>query len=669
MSALVFCYIFMLMCVAVLNRAIRSLNTGLPGLFFRNNQNLMSSISATLINRLLLIFLYFSPMTSVYAGIVEMPNVEEAPTLHGKSIYENYNIPSVISRNPDPTDGPRLWVKDIRLQGIDDFPALGIRTIEVMAYIEKLRFELMRENEIEEYGYSKKELADIAKLLNKIDTRNNYEHVTTPDLQRFIWLVRSQKEERGLSIGEIEGIAEKVKQYYRSRGLQLAEAFVPRQAMRDGIVTITVIPAKLGTVEVVNNHLYDDETITSVFDDILTEPVSFDRISERTYLLNDYPGLIITGQLNAGYQVGDSKLVLSTADEQAFEGTLRLDNHGSELTGDIRGFAQFYWNNAMGIADQFNLAILKTTSPDNSTYGLIGYRLPVYNSRLHLGLSASTNQFILDQSRDTSGLNLKGKTKQSGIDLEYVFKRSRAASWWGFLIYDTTETILDEKEFGNLGLDDKIKNIRLSANFDLLNSESKILHLGSLTLTAGKFVYGEGDGRDQQYSKFNADYTLMTFVPLAWFESSTRFLVKSRLQFSDNPLPAAEQQALASPTTVRAYPINQFSGDTTYYLGFEWVFNTPVWLTSDWLSRREIYQKLQPILFVDAAHGIQNTLTGADPVKGTLVDVGFGFQYGYGKNLSGNMQFAFPVHDDFSINSITVPDDSIKIVFDLQYRL
>lgn len=624
-----------------------------------------------LFQRLFFVFLWMLCLCTAQAGIIEMPVIVEAPTLHGTSIYENYNIPSINNRNPDQVDGPRLWIKKISIQGVDDFPELGIRTLEVEAYIERLRFGLMRESEIEEYGYSKKELAEIANLLNKIDTERNYEHVSTPDLQKFIWLVREQKEKRGLSIGEIEGIAEKVKDYYRSRGLQLAEAYIPRQAMRGGLITIIISPSKLGAVEIIDNQLYKNAVITRVFDDILTEPVTFKRISERSYLINDFPGLAVTGNLEQGYQVGDSKLSLTAIYEKAYEGTLRLDNHGSELTGEIRGFAEFYWNNPAGIADQLNLSLLQSTSPDNSTYGQLGYRLPLFSPRWHLSLSTSTNQFILDQTQDASGtvsqLGITGKTEQTSIDVSYTLKRSREASIWVSLINDSTRTLLDSDVFGNLGLDDDIKNLRLSMRFDLLNSKSKLLHLGSATLTRGEFLEGAGV-RDSDYSKLNADYTLMTFLPLSWFNTTTRLLIKSELQFSDNALPSAEQNALASPTKVRAYPVNQFSTDTSAYLGIEWVFNTPAFFKSDWLKTHNISQKIQPLFFIDVAKGVQNTTTETDDVEGSLIDSGFGFQYGFGKNISGNLQFAFPLKDKFNTD-ITVPDDSVKIVFDFQYRL
>ncbi len=607
----------------------------------------------------------------IYAGIVEMPTVEEAPSLHGKSVFENYNIRSVNNRNPDERIGPRLWVKKISVQGIANFPELGIRTLEVEAYIERLRFAIMRENEIEEYGYSKKELADIANLLNKFDVERNYEHIGDAHLQNFLYLVREQKNKRGLSITEIEGIAEKVNDYYHSRGLELATVLLPRQVVRDGVVIFTVNPSTLGGVTVENNQLYNSNIITRVFDDILTVPVTFKNIDERSYLVNDYPGLSINGNITKGDQVGDSRLALNAVQEKALEGTLRLDNHGSELTGQYRGFAEFYWNNPTGFADQLNLSILQSSSPDNSTYGQLGYRIPLYSPRWYLSLSASTNQFILDQTQNASGtisqLGITGKTEQTNIDLSYTFKRSRESSIWFSLISDSTRTILESDEFGNLGLDDDIRNLRLSARFDKLNSKGKVLHLGSMTLSSGEFLEGAGV-RDTKYTKFNADYTLMTFVPLPWFDTRTRLLFKTEFQYSGNALPSAEQNALASPTKVRAYPVNQFSTDSSLYLGTEWVFNTPELFKSDWLRVHNISHKLQPLFFIDAASGIQNTTSEADDVTGTLVDAGFGLQYDIGRHIHGNLQFAFPLKDKFSIDSISAPDDRLKIVFDFQYQ-
>ena len=607
------------------------------------------------------------------AGIVEMPTIVEAPSLHGTSVFENYNIPSTANRNRDPDSGPRLWVKEIRVQGIDNFQGLNIRREEITAFVEHRRYAIMREDEIKAHGFTEKEVAEVMNLLNELEVETNYAHVNTAELQRFIWLVRQQKERRGLSFTQIDELAEAVENYYHNHGLKLAIAHVPRQTMRDGVLIINVINGTLGSVDVKQNTLYSDEQITGLFNDVINQPVTFERIEERMYLLNDLPGHRTSGLFLPGNQVGDSSLQLTVRHESRLDSTFRLDNHGTDLTGRLRGFAQFNINNPLGIADQIDLAVLQASSPSNSTYGLLGYRLPLFSPRVHLSLSASSNQFILDQSQDASGsvnqLGITGTTEQAGASLEYTYQRSRDTSIWINARYDTTTTQLDSDEFGNLGLDDKTRNLRLATRFDVLNSDEKKLHLGSIRLTQGEFVFGASNGRDEQYNMLNADYTLMSFVPLPWFKTNTRLLIKSELQYSRDALPAAEQNPIATPVTVRAYPVNQFSADSSLYLGLEWVFNTPELFKSNALRLRNIQQKIQPLFFINASAGVQNALNNADDINATLIGAGFGFQYRFGKGIFGNLQFAFPLKDKFSIDTIRTSDDTVRLVFDLQYRM
>ncbi len=88
----------------------------------------------------------------------------------------------------------------------------------------------------------------------------------------------------------------------------------------------------------------------------------------------------------------------------------------------------------------------------------------------------------------------------------------------------------------------------------------------------------------------------------------------------------------------------------------------------DYFRARNITQKMQPFFFLNASYGIQYALQGSEDKDASLADYGFGVQYGYGKHISGNLQFAFPLKDKFSDDSFSVPDDNFKLVFDLQYR-
>ena len=77
---------------------------------------------------------------------------------------------------------------------------------------------------------------------------------------------------------------------------------------------------------------------------------------------------------------------------------------------------------------------------------------------------------------------------------------------------------------------------------------------------------------------------------------------------------------------------------------------------------------VKPFLFMDVSWGEAISLVeGEKNSTGQLMDVGFGFQFSYRDQVNGNLQFAFPVNENFSDELITVPDDSYRVVFDLQY--
>jgi len=80
-----------------------------------------------------------------------------------------------------------------------------------------------------------------------------------------------------------------------------------------------------------------------------------------------------------------------------------------------------------------------------------------------------------------------------------------------------------------------------------------------------------------------------------------------------------------------------------------------------------IAQKFEPNLFINATQGIQNTLGNTEESKAALTGASFGFQYGFGKHISGNLQFDFPFKDKYNAD-ITMPTDNLKIVLDFQYR-
>lgn len=627
-------------------------------------------IRVTSVYRLLLSIVCFSSL-SANAGFFEMPEITEMPQLERKSLLKDLDIPSVRDRDPDPESGPRLNVLKFKLEGIVEYPELGITRADIDELIEGIRFDLMDEYNILESGFTTKEIDDVSKLLVEIEEETVDRHVTELEVQKLVWLIREQRSNRGVTLGQIETVADRITQFYRERGFILAKAYIPQQQVRDGVVTLTLLLGTLGEVEVHDNKLYDDKYIASSFDDMLGSPVTSSVVEENLYLINDYPGLVATGFFEPGSQVGDTRLNLNIKNENKTNSNIRLDNHGSEQTGEFRLYGEVFLNNPLGNADQLHVAALYTVDPDNSDYGQIRYSTRLFSPRLTVSAGISENDFVLGpgNSESINNLELFGNTKQQEISATYRLKRSRTRSFYADFSYQEIESQLRIGAFdddGDSGLDDIVNNLKLSFTYDVLSEESKILHQGDVTLVSGKFDKGAEIGQDKQYAILEANYSLLTFWELPYFETVTRIIYRAEIQYADSPLSSINQFSLSGPARVRAYNVNQFSSDNAFYTGIDWIFNAPEFFNFS-IGDSNFRKMVRPFLFLDASWGEAKSLVeGDDDVTGQLYGIGMGLQFSYLNKVQGNLQFAFPVKEKFS-TKVDVLKDDVKLVFDFQY--
>ena len=426
---------------------------------------------------LILFSLFFN---TANAGMLDMPDVRDSSSLKGKSVYENTDIPPVRERDPNPQGGTRVWVLKIKLQGVVDHPKYGITKKALEEYAEKIRHDAMREDELLKYGYSLEDLGKIADLMVDIDAGRNMEQVTEPDLQRLIWLVRELKEKRGLTLVNIEDIADKLTNYYREHGFFLTKVYVPAQQVRKGVVVLNVLEGKLGKVTVENNVDYDENVIKLAFNDLLYQPVTDKEIEQRLYLLNDFPGLDVYGYFKAGDQVGDTWLNLQVRGEEKWSAVARVDNHGSDLTGRQRVYAEYSAYNPLKVADSLTVGILKTFNPDNSTYGVLRYRLPLGLEQLHLGLNYSRNQF----ATKVDVLDFTGDTRVAEMVFDYAFVRRKEMNFFTNISMARKKSNLTaDKISGDFG--DTVRDYNLGLRFDTLDTQANTLHQVNASITKG----------------------------------------------------------------------------------------------------------------------------------------------------------------------------------------
>lgn len=617
------------------------------------------------------LFLFFNLVlinTSVNAGFLDMPEITESLELKRKSMLRDINIPGVKDRDPDPTAGPRLAVKEFRVQGLVEYPELGITHDAINKLVEKIRFDLMAEDKLLDSGYTLDELGGLSDLLVDIEDDTVKRHVTPIEVQKLVWLIRDQRLKRGITLGQIESIADEITRFYRERGFILAKAYIPKQEVREGIVTLTLLLGMLGSVEVVNNKTFSSSTISSVFDSMLTKPVTSGQVEENLYLINDYPGLTVSGFFEAGNQVGDTKLNINVNEEEKFTYNIRLDNHGTDDTGRYRLYADAQINDLFGIGDYLNLSVLTATAPSNTNYWRANYQTKVFSPRIFFNYGMSTNQFVVDgQTVDT---DLNGVVSTDEISVIYKLKRSRVSNTTLELKQSTISSDLqlgDTPDFGSL--DEEISTTSFIYKFDFLQEQKKRLHQGNVTFTNGEYIFGNTGEIDKKFQYLTFDYNLLTFLKIPFTDSTSRLILRAGGQYSGDFLSSIAKYSLSGASRARAYSADVFSADDAFFASADLIFNSPDLFNFTLFGETKFSDMVKPFIFVDVSYGIQRASNSSDTdVNAQLVDAGVGLKINYKNKLQGNLHFAFPISDDFSDPDKVIKDNGLRVVFDFQYK-
>ncbi len=597
-------------------------------------------------------------------GFIEMPDTTEVPEYEEESMLLDLDIPAVRDRDPDPQGGPRLNVKEFRVQGLVEYPKLGITRTEINKRVEAIRFDIMKEGKKSESGFNYEELGEMSALVAEIEKTTKAQHVGALEVQKFVFLIREQLRKRGVTVGMIEAVADTITSIYREKGFILAKAYIPKQKVRDGIVTLTLLLGELGDIKVEDNKRVSSTLVENVFKRDLYKPVTNDSINEALYLINDIPGVDAQGYFSPGEQVGDTLMTVKVTEEKWVTSNIRLDNHGSENTSENRAYADIYVHNPLGIGDEVYIGVLNSFDPGSTTYGSFRYNTFITNPRVRASIGTSTNDFVSRNIRQEGAPVFTGASDVSDISLSYIFKRSRVRNFSTELKYMDIQTELDNA--ANLTTTEDVKKTSLSFNFDVLNEKRRQLYIGSVGLhSASTFETGGFEGDVTGDDKFlTFDLSMLTFFKIPFTKKKTRFLTKTSGQYAGKAISNLNQINLTGPSRARGFGVNGFQADDGMYLGVDWIFDFPSFGEAK-LFGESISKVFQPYVFVDAAYGILQPLEETDSkITGTLTNYGVGLKISH-SNFASNISYSSVMTDD--VNELQEETPASGVYFEMQY--
>ena len=366
---------------------------------------------------------------------------------------------------------------------------------------------------------------------------------------------------RPLSFAELQRSAEAVTMAYRDAGL-IVRAYLPQQAVAQGMVTIHVIEAVFGAVRMQGEPATRVEAsqLKGIVDGVLRKgaPLSAQGIDRALLLLDDLPGVSVVGNLIEGRERSETDLALIATDEPFVVGNVGYDNAGSTSTGKERLSANFVLNSPMRMGDAFTTNLLKTRG---SEYQRMAYSVPLDNDGLRAGVHGSLMHYDLLASFSNAGY--KGSAEAVGLDLSYPLVRSQLQNLNLGLSYDS-------KRFDNWSSAASMSNYRLSV-YNLTLSGNQFdnwggggVNVASVGLAQGKVnldgssnqsADAEGANTHGRYTKLNINLSRLQNLAadLSWY-------IATSWQIASQNLDSSEKMYLGGVNGVRAFPTSEGGG-------------------------------------------------------------------------------------------------------------
>jgi len=440
---------------------------------------------------------------------------------------------------------------------------------------------------------------------------------------------------REVTLADLEGLAQAITARYKERGYFLAQAVVPVQTVRDGVVEISVIEGRLGKVEVVvaPDAPLGEARVRGFLAPLQPgEAVSAPAYERSMLLLSDQPGVKVSSGLQEGTQPGTTDLSVEVVAAPRWAFTAEADNHGTKESGRYRVGGTARWSSPFGIGD--NLDIRAMVSDGNALqFGRIAYEAPIGTSGLRAGVGLSRVSYAL--GGQFSELDAQGRADVLDVSLNYPLIRQRQQNLFLRLGADV-KNLTDEIRVFDSKVRKRVRGLGLGWTWERRDE----LLGGGYWASSGTLYHGSLSINDPQGLQadqgLGGHRTAGGFTKLSFQLSRLQAIVPRHSlylalggQWASKNLDASEKLALGGARAVRAYP----SGEALVDQG---VIGTIEW-------RWSFDEELTPFAFYDAAHGkILRNPTPFDGANGrSLRGYGVGLSWSRPGNFSINATLAW----------------------------
>lgn len=401
-----------------------------------------------------------------------------------------------------------------------------------------------------------------------------------------------------ISFAQLQQVADQVTEQLRNSGYLLARAYLPKQDVTNGTITITLLQGQLDNSEAIGikgenlriNQLQLQDILKQNFK--AAQAVHKADLERSLLLMNDLPGIKAHATLAPGQQTGTSKMTVNASEGSLLTGSVWADNFGNHYTGNWRGNGLLNINDPLHIGDQLRLSM---TGSEGIILGSARYALPLMANGLNMDVHYSNLQYQI--GRELTSAGLEGEATTAGTNLNYPFIRSRAFTLLGSAGYEH-RALRDNSKQAQLSdrqINDAVVNLTASGIDKWFGGGINNGHIGFVAGNLDRSDNALDRITDAKNAKSQGSFAKFTYnlARLQKLNNQVSFYGSINGQQASGNLDSSEKFILGGPNGVRAYPVGEASGDHGWVINTELRWDVPYAIPIG---------KLQLVGFVDTGH-------------------------------------------------------------------
>jgi hemolysin activation/secretion protein len=431
---------------------------------------------------------------------------------------------------------------------------------------------------------------------------------------------------RPITFQDLLRFVDEVNALYLAAGAPTAQAVLPPQEIRDGVLRVALVEAVVDRVLIEGNSTTSEAFLRRNLS--LQEGQKPDFVQlERDLILFDLAHDISPRlSFGTGRTTGTTDATIKIEEPKRFETVISVDNFGRPETGETRGSVFLRWNSVTGVRDSLSF---QAEATEGARSFALGYSRPVGpgGGRLTAGVGVSNSEII---SGPFLPIDIKSDSVSATVGYRRPF-RIREDSYFIFdsgVGYERTESTTTGLPFADISINDAWVSAAYTRRFEQAQLSF------SLGLRAGN---AEALGTSETEGSFWLLYGQGSYVrPLGgalFYEANLRY------QYApDQNLPVARLFSAGGVGSVRGYPSNIRSGDSGLVLNQQLSLRNPIRLSETITAR--------PFVFFDAAVVVPYRRTGGyDSDQDLLASVGAGVTLSHRERFNLVAMVGVPLRD------------------------